>query len=515
MVRTLFIATAAATIVAATSRADFTGLASISYVVETDDNTFHVVEVYAVFDDPTDRLLNVFNVNASMSTGPVSEWKATFHQASLDGAIPPSFVPLPFLPPGPEWLYDTYVTIGAEQGDLTNGTMLDPDFVDSNFTGASEISGTAGWYNMPPTNGFGLAGSDLRVKLGQFTVTAEQYTPGLMLGFSMTVGYSNDGLVDFGAATRQFPYPSGAMVPYFPDRLDGDGVSDIVFVNEQSRKVAAWLMEGMTRKQGAVLPNEVPAGYLCEGIGDLDANGSTDIVWRDAANSRLVAWLTSGLEVVQTAAIACTVGSNMRVVGIGDISGDGRGDIVLRDSLNGDVKALLMEGVLAIAEGSVGNSSGLTAEGLGDLDGDGRSDLLWRSAGGTMRGWILNGFDIAQDAVIANTPGPVSPAWQVGGIADLDADGRDDIVWRQVFTGMVAAWRMDGLTRTEGSVVHPGIGAGWRIDALRDLDGDGKYDIVWRNSTTGDVNAWRMDGLQRMSGGFVRNAQTAWIVAVP
>ncbi|MFM7052131.1 MAG: FG-GAP repeat domain-containing protein [Planctomycetota bacterium] len=515
MVRTQFLSIAAAVLAASTAGADFTGLASISYVAATDDETYHIVEVYAVFDDPTDRLLNVFNVNASLSAGSVSNWKATFHQASVEGGIPPSFVPLPFLPPGPAWTFDTFVTIGAEQGDLANGTVLDPDFVDSNFTSASAISGTAGWYNMPPTNGYGLAGADLRVKLGQFTVTGAQYEPGLTLGFSMTVGYSNGGVVDFGAASRQFPYPSGDMVPYIPDRLDGDGISDIVFVNEQSRKVAAWLMEGLTRKQGMVLPDQVPAGYACEGIGDLDGNGSTDIVWRDAANSRLVAWLTAGLEVFQKSAIAGTVGSNMQVVGIGDLSGDGRGDIVLRNTTNGDVTAWLMDGVLKAAEGTLGNSSGLTPEGLGDFDGDGRHDILWRTAGGTMRGWLVQGLDLHANEPIANVAAPVSGAWLVAGIADLTGDGKDDIVWRQQATGLVAGWQMDGLTRADGKVINQGISSVWRIDALRDLDGDGMYDLVWRHALNGDLNAWKMNGLQRATGSFVRNAQPSWIVAVP
>ena len=45
---------------------------------------------------------------------------------------------------------------------------------------------------------------------------------------------------------------------------------------------------------------------------------------------------------------------------------------------------------------------------------------------------------------------------------------------------------------------------------MADLNGDGRRDIVWRNARTGDVNAWLMNGLQKSDGGFVRNVSNSW-----
>jgi hypothetical protein len=491
---------------AGAAHADFVGFGSNSFVVEATENTYHVVEVYATFDDPTDVLLNVFNVGVSLTASELAA-AASFHQASDSGiGLAPSFLPLPFLPPGEPWLFDTYVTVGVEQGDFTQGTLADPDFDDATHVADNAISGTGGWYNVPPSNGHGVAGDDLRVLLGVFVVTADEYTPGLRLNFGATVGYSNDDAVDFASHQRQFLYPSGVLQPYVADDFDADGSSDVVFVNESSRKLAVWLMNGLARKSGSVLDDAVPAGYVQAGIGDLDGNGTPDVVWQDEANGRVHAWLMNGMAVESKTPISSALGSNWEVVGVGDISGDGKGDIVLRERIGGTVVAWLMDGATKIA-------GSREAHGLGDLDGDGLMDIVWRSPGHVMSAWLLNGAEIKAQGDILNVVGPVPHTWLVEGIGDLDGDGRTDILWRNRYNGLVSAWLMDGLTRTGGGALHAGINTNWEVGAMRDLDGDGKSDIVWRNRLTGDVNGWIMDAFTRTQGGFIRNAPTAWAIA--
>ncbi len=495
--------------------ADFTGFGSTSFVVQGDLHTYHIVEVYATFDNPSDRLLNVFDVTTVLANDVTAQPTAAFFQMeSVEDEIPASFLPMPYLPPGEEWRFDTYVTIGAEQGNLFNGTVEDPSFVDAKFVTANTITGGAGWFNIPPNNGFGNAGSDLKVLLGVFVVTADSYKPGLYLGFTGTIGYSRNGAVAFASHARKLFYPSGAVVDYVSDHLDQDGKSDIVFYNPASRQVAAWLMEGLTRKAGAIFPDVVPAGYQLQGMGDLDGNASTDIVWRDASG-RFHAWMTNGLSVVESAAISVAQPANVQCIGIGDISGDGRGDVVLRNTSTGEVTAWLMDGFVRIAEGSLGNASGQTCEAIADFDGDAKQDLLWRSTTGVMSVWLLNGLDLATQSNVTNVAGAVASSWIVAGAADISGDGKADVVWRHQSLGMVTGWLMNGSTRASGGIMHAGIPLMWRIEALRDIDDDGKYDLIWRNTANGDMNGWIMNGLSKASGGFIRNAQPQWAVVVP
>jgi hypothetical protein len=104
-------------------------------------------------------------------------------------------------------------------------------------------------------------------------------------------------------------------------------------------------------------------------------------------------------------------------------------------------------------------------------------------------------------------------AWQIEQAADLDGDGKADLVWRNTSTGQNAVWFMDGLTRTSSGLMPPvGPASGWQIEQAADLDGDGKADLVWRNTTTGQNAVWFMDGLTRTDSGLIPSVSpsTGW-----
>ncbi len=500
----------AATSLASFALSDFSGFSSTSYVVDTPSGRFHMVDVYAQFTQSTDRLLNIYNTNISL-TGNAS---AEFHHAEIAGAIPKSFLPLPFLPPGDDWDYDTYITIGALQGDLMNGTVPDPDFDDSTYIAANAIAGTGGWYNLPPTNGFGDAGSDLKVYLGQFAVAAAHYANGTRLQFSGVVGYSRYGVATFAADARSFAVPSGSLTPYYADRLDSDANSDVIFYSAQSHKVAAWLMQGLTRKAGAVFADTVPSDYVCQGIGDLNGDGSTDLIFRNGSG-QFFGWLTSGLSIIEKGAISGALPSSWQLAGIGDLNGDARADLVLHNNATGQTNAWYMDGLIKLSGGSIGSALGANLLGVGDLNGDGYEDLLWRSALGFVSGWLMDEDGVAQVANISGAPNAVASSWSAKSLRDLNGDGNADVLWYNQQTGAVSGWLMSGLTKVSGGLIHAGVASAWRIDAVRDIDGDGKFDILWRNQQSGDINGWIMNGLAKQSGGFIRTASAEWSTANP
>ncbi len=504
------LAALAATSLSPLAFCDFSGFTSTSYVVDTPTGRYHMVDVYAQFTQATDRLLNIYNTNIALTGNP----SAAFHQAEIAGAIPPSFLPLPFLPPGDAWDYDTYITIGALQGDLMNGTVPDPDFDDSSYLAANAITGTGGWYNLPPSNGFGDAGSDLKVYLGQFAVDDAHYTNGTRLQFGGTVGYSRYGIATFAVDSRSFAIPSGVITPYYADRLDNDANSDVIFYSAQSHKVAAWLMQGLTRKAGAVFSDEVPSDYVCQGIGDLNGDGSTDLIFR-GGNGQFFGWLTNGLSITQKAAISGALSANWQLVGIGDLSGDGRADIVLHNNATGQTNAWYMDGLVKLAGGVIGTAQGAELLGVGDLNGDGYEDLLWRSALGFVSGWLMQETGVQQIASINGAPNAIAASWTAKSLRDLNGDGKSDVLWYNEQSGAVSGWLMDGLTKSSGGMIHAGVDTAWRIDAVRDIDGDGKFDILWRNQQSGNMNGWIMNGLAKQSGGFIRTASAEWSTANP
>ncbi len=192
---------------------------------------------------------------------------------------------------------------------------------------------------------------------------------------------------------------------------------------------------------------------------------------------------------------------------ITDLSGDGKSDLLIQSGPNGTISAYLMNGTsITTAAGLIGGGAGWSVSRTADLNGDGRADILWRHTDGTVVVWLMNGT-----AIIGG--GPVLGAgsgWSVTHTADLNGDGRADILWRHT-DGTVAVWLMDGTTIIGGGTVL-GAGSGWSVTHTADLNGDGRADILWRH-TDGTVAVWLMSGATIIGGGNVLGAGSGWSVA--
>jgi hypothetical protein len=81
--------------------------------------------------------------------------------------------------------------------------------------------------------------------------------------------------------------------------------------------------------------------------------------------------------------------------------------------------------------------------------------------------------------------------WHKGGMADFNADGVPDILWRNT-NGINVIWYMDG----DGGSIK-GVGRvpyrekDWRVGKVADFDADGSPDILWKN-TNEDKAVWYM-----------------------
>jgi hypothetical protein len=138
-----------------------------------------------------------------------------------------------------------------------------------------------------------------------------------------------------------------------------------------------------------------------------------------------------------------------------------------------------------------------TIAGTADFDADGNPDILWRNVSNGMNAiWYLtsaNGFTMSSSASL---PAVTDPAWTIAGIADFDADGKPDILWRNTSTGDNAVWYMtgeNGSTVSSYEYLPPVADSAWGIVGTADFNADGIPDILWRN-TSGDNAIWYMTG---------------------
>jgi len=140
-----------------------------------------------------------------------------------------------------------------------------------------------------------------------------------------------------------------------------------------------------------------------------------------------------------------------------------------------------------------------------DMNGDGRSDIVWRnpSTGQTSR-WYMNG-----SSVIGGQADSQSPGWRIVGIADFDGDGRNDLLWADTANTSLIMWRPSANNQYVGQYVAAYPAGGWVVAGVGDMNGDGSADIVWHNPTTGQTSRWFMNGAV-VVGGQADSQSVGW-----
>jgi hypothetical protein len=127
-------------------------------------------------------------------------------------------------------------------------------------------------------------------------------------------------------------------------------------------------------------------------------------------------------------------------------------------------------------------------QGMGDFNGDGKADIVWREVpSGAIGVWLMDGVNLTAEII-----GYQTLDWTLAGVGDFNGDGKADILLREVSSGAVIIWFMDGVRlRTTTFVASPS--SDWTVAGVGDVDGDGRADILWRQSPSGSVGVWFMD----------------------
>jgi hypothetical protein len=330
--------------------------------------------------------------------------------------------------------------------------------------------------------------------------------------------------IDLAGTTRPNPPSRGAYEAQVGLRhkdFNADGYSDLVWRNSSTGASAVWLMNGAIPGNGSGLTNLQfqNNAFSCVGVGDFDANGKADIVWRNNTTGQTIMWLMNGVNAVAGSGEFANVPAPWQIVGIGDFNGDGKSDLLWRNMGTGQNAIWLLD-TLNVLGGS-GEITQIADQnwhvgGVGDFNADGRSDILWRNdVTGVSAMWMMNGTTLLGDSGLTNLQ--LGSSYRAAAVGDFDGDGYSDVMWRNISTGANIIWLQ------HGTVTQPGSGAigtvpdvNWNVSAVGDYNADGKDDIVWRNDTTGDTSIWMLNGANFAPGsGILGTTPPPWTIPQP
>jgi hypothetical protein len=267
---------------------------------------------------------------------------------------------------------------------------------------------------------------------------------------------------------------------------------------------------GRSASRTVTVSNTVAASRGSGVSGDFNGDGYPDLVF-ESDSGQLYTWFLRGSALVAGTPVSPgAVVPEWRIVAVDDFDKDGRTDLLWQHTTTGQLYVWLMNGVTFI-KGVQPQSAAADwrVAGTADFNGDGKPDILWKNrATSELYVWYMNGATFAGGTYL--TPARVDPSWRVGGLADINRDGKVDIVWQNSSTGALYVWYMNGASLVRSVPLNPGsTGTDWKLRSVADYDRDGYADLVWQNLLTGQIYVWFMNGTTLVREGLAGAGQVS------
>jgi hypothetical protein len=282
----------------------------------------------------------------------------------------------------------------------------------------------------------------------------------------------------------------------------------------------------LVRIAGQLVNVSQPDGTRNSTTADFNGDGHADLVWHHQGDGRISVWHMNGVSLISGTLLTPdrVADTHWKIVGVWDPNGDGSPDLLWRNDANGSLANWRLQGTTRISgdplsPGAVADLNWQIAA-VADLNHDGRLDLVWQHVTqGLLSVWLMNGTTLVDGRLL--TPSSVADTnWRIVGSGDFNLDGNADLVWQHRTSGQASIWFMNGTNLVNGVLLSPpGVAdTNWQIRAVTDLNTDGQPDLVWQNVATGYLAAWLMNGTSMVEGIYLSPSQvadTGWRIVGP
>lgn len=236
---------------------------------------------------------------------------------------------------------------------------------------------------------------------------------------------------------------------------------------------AAWLASQL--ESGGLV------GLTLVGTAERAEGALRDLVWRDASGQLFVSDGEAALEAEEMAATlvpALQLGASERFVALADLDGDGLREWIIEETTTGEAWIRVDGSALSRPARAAYQPETARLVGVGEFDGLAGAELLWQDGDGALALARPTG---SAPAILAGAEVPYGS--DLVALADLDGDGRDDLIARGA-DGLLAVGQtvIDGSTGAfwiawSGGLVE--AGAEVALLGTLDVDQDGRAELAW------------------------------------
>jgi hypothetical protein len=322
--------------------------------------------------------------------------------------------------------------------------------------------------------------------------SAEEKALGLLSGTNSAL----DGAAGFatniptnlleGVALHELTHAMGRVPSSQPDIFDlyrYTGLGNVLFSGSIPSTPAYFSLDGGITNLAQYGLNSDPSDFL---NGSLTPNDA----FNEFYGGSTLQYLTR-VDILQMEAL----GFHANLHPVGDFHAGGASDILWQNINTGDVQLWASVAGVGPAQSAqdLGTLPGWQVQQIADINGDGKDDLVWRYTNGDLVVW--NSTPGGSVAFSGQDLGVLSLSWHLAGSGDFTATGKDDLLWRND-NGDVVIWFPSagaGGTTVFNSQDLGVVTPDFQIQGVGDFNGDGRTDILWRSSG-GDLILWNSTG---------------------